>query len=56
MCFSVNYIPACLHVHTVRVQVYTYLCVRFKHVSVYVNAGLCVSLETALARVGGGEK
>lgn len=28
MCFSVNYVPAYLHVHTVCVQVYTYLCLK----------------------------
>lgn len=53
MCFSVNYVPACLHVH-----VQTYLCVCSKCESVglpvFVNACLRVSLETAF--VSGGER
>lgn len=60
MCFCVNYVPACLHVHTACVRVYTYLRVCSKCVSVrlpvYANVFLRVSLETPLARGGGEEE
>lgn len=49
MCFCVTYVPVCLHIHAVCVQVYTCLYVRGQ---VCVCVCLYVSLETPLVRGG----
>ena len=48
MRFCVNYVPACLHVHTVCVQVYTRLCMYSKCVCVLACARECVFLYISL--------
>ena len=55
MCFCVNYVPACLHVQAACVQVYTYLRVCSKRVSVCVNA-CCVYPWKLLLRDDGVER